>query len=108
MSLEFFPFVPMYGQSVPGNENHIAAALGTGVFVLYLIPNANCVVIQATDQNIRYTLNGQDPTATFGFQLRAGDSPMMIAINPNVVLKFFREASRAYLQAEFGKNALGR
>ena len=104
MRLDFFPFKPLAGSSVAGNEPHIATTLGAGVHTMYVPPGANCVLIQATAQNIRFTLTGTTPTASVGFQLTAGDSPVLIGLEQNTTLQFFREASGAILQYSFGKN----
>ena len=99
-----FPFIPLSGVTVAGNEAHGAVTLGAGVFELNVPMGANCIIIQATAQNIRYTLTGTNPTAGLGFQLVAAAEPAIYALNEHVVLKFFREASGAILQYEFGHN----
>lgn len=60
------------------------------------------IIIQAFDQNIRYTLDGSDPTVGFGFRLTATNDPIMITIGPNTILKFLEEAATATLSFVWG------
>jgi hypothetical protein len=60
------------------------------------------IIIQAFDQNIRYTLDGSDPTAGFGFRLTATGDPETLTIGPNTILKFLEEAATATLSFVWG------
>lgn len=63
---------------------------------------ANKVMLQALSQNVRYTLDGTAPTASKGFQLKAGDAPIVIPINRHVEVRVIQEAATADLQYQFG------
>lgn len=63
------------------------AALATGVAKL---------LIQALTQNVRYTLDGTTPTASKGFQLKAGDPPVIIPTGTYTVVTVIEETATAY------------
>lgn len=60
------------------------------------------IIVQAFDQNIRYTLDGSDPTTSFGFRLTATNDPILIPLGPNTTLKFVEEAATAILSFVWG------
>lgn len=62
---------------------------------------ANRILIQALTQNVRYTLDGTDPTSTLGFQLKAGDGPIVLSMGQAIVLKVIQEAATASLQYQW-------
>lgn len=62
---------------------------------------ASKVLIQALTQNVRYTLNGAIPTASLGFQLKAGDPPVIITVK-GLTLKVIEETATASLQFIMG------
>ena len=61
------------------------------------------IQVQAFDQNIRFTVDGSDPTTTFGFRLTATNDPIMIKIGPNTTLKFVEETATATLSYVWGQ-----
>lgn len=61
------------------------------------------VLVQATVQNIRYTINGTNPTAASGFVLIKGNDPLSIPVTKNTVLKFVSETAGAILQLTYGE-----
>lgn len=63
---------------------------------------ATKILIQALTQNVRFTLDGTAPTASRGFQLKAGDPPMLIPLGASTVLKVIEEAATADLQYQWG------
>lgn len=70
--------------------------------VTITIPDgATKVLMQALGQNVRFTLDGTTPTATTGFQLKAGDPPVSIPV-AGATLKVIQEAATADLQYQFG------
>lgn len=91
-------FIPLDEAEFP-HTNH---TLGTGVLTLNVPLHAETIMIQALTQNIRYTLNGTNPSGTSGFQLKASDPPRVHRIGKYTVLKFFRESSGAILELEYG------
>jgi hypothetical protein len=70
--------------------------------VLTVPADARNLLIQALTQNIRYTLDGTTPTATAGFQIRAGDSPILIPLGDDTVVTVIQEAATADMQYQFG------
>jgi len=64
---------------------------------------ATKALIQALTQNVRFTLDGTTtPTATCGFQLKAGDPPLLLPLGNSTVLKVIEEAATADLQIQWG------
>ena len=63
---------------------------------------ATKLLIQALDQNVRFTLDGTTPTASTGFQLVAGDPPVMIWV-AGATVKVIEEAATADLQYQWGR-----
>ena len=63
---------------------------------------ANKIMFQALDQNVRFTLDGTDPTAALGFQFNAGDPPVIMVIESRATIKFIEEAATADLQYQWG------
>lgn len=55
---------------------------------------ANALLVQATEQNARYTIDGTTPTASTGFVLKAGNDPVIIlAPTEDVVFNFISETA---------------
>lgn len=89
------PFEPL------ANESH-RSQLVNSLFTVNLPLNCNEVLVQATVQNIRYTINGTDPTASSGFVLISGNDPISIPVTKTTVLKFISETAGAILQMQYG------
>lgn len=49
------------------------------------------LLIQALSNNVRLTLDGTDPTASKGFQIAAGDDPVMIEVPNGATVKVIEE-----------------
>lgn len=94
------PFIPL---KVLTGHQHQSASLGTGAMTLSVPLSAGKIMFQALAQNIRYTLDGTNPTASSGFQLKAGDPPRVLDLSDKITLKFFRETSGAMLEYEWGE-----
>lgn len=62
---------------------------------------ATAILAQALTANVRYTLDGTTPTASVGFQLKAGDSPVLIDVAPGLTIKVIQEASGADLEYQW-------
>lgn len=60
------------------------------------------LLIQAITQNVRFTLDGSSPSATKGFQLRAGDPPVVIPVSSTTVVTVIEETATADLQYQWG------
>lgn len=80
------------------------SSLGSVVNLSNGIPSgADQLLIQALTQNVRFTLDGTDPTASLGFQLKAGDPPMIIPIGATgQIIKVIQETAGAVIQFQWG------
>lgn len=83
-------------------EPHRQYTINTTLFVYNVPLHCNCVRVQALAQNIRYTLDGTNPTTASGFQMKASDPPLTLYLADTVTLKFIGEASGAILQLQAG------
>lgn len=68
---------------------------------------ARSLLIQAINQNVRMTLDGTTPTTTKGFQLKAGDPPVLVFIsedadNPTTVI-VIEETATGTVEYQWGK-----
>ena len=67
--------------------------------------NAEAVLIQALTQNVRFTLDGTDPTTSLGCLLTAGNDPILIPYPPGTTLKVIEAAATASIQYQWGNLA---
>jgi hypothetical protein len=63
---------------------------------------ANKLLIQALTQNVRYTINGTNPSATLGFQIVASDAPVIIPFEANTEITVIQETAGAEVQFQWG------
>jgi len=82
-------------------SSHGSNALLAAVVTLAPPTGATKLLIQAFGQNVRYTLSGTNPTATLGFQLKAGDGPVLIPILSNTQIKLIEEVATANIQYQW-------
>lgn len=62
---------------------------------------ANALLIQANGQNVRYTIDGSNPTASKGFLLAAGADPVVLmAPTDNTIFKFIETTATAVLEIQ--------
>lgn len=93
-----FPFTPQ------ANQTHQSSVMAAGVFDINVPKGAYEIRLQAVTQNVRYTLDGSDPSPTSGFVLVAGNDPIVIPmINGRTTLKVSRAAGGAILEYQFGE-----
>lgn len=85
------------------NGSHTKNTALSSSFTLTPPGNANAILIQATVQNVRYTLDGTTPTATTGFILRAYDDPRIIDISAGMTVKIIEETSGAIVNYQWGR-----
>lgn len=104
LTIPFIPFKSGTGAGSAQWGGHQSYALGAAVFQPNQPIGANLLLVQALTQNARYTLDGTTPTASVGFQLKAGDPPRYIEMAEGVKVIFFREAAGAVLEFNFGKS----
>lgn len=77
---------------------HTSTALTGAVTTLSVDSRATGVLIQAETQNVRYTLDGTNPTSSLGFVLTADADPVIIPKNSDITIKVLRSASGAVIQ----------
>jgi len=65
--------------------------------------SARKILVQATAQDVRYTLDGTTPNATTGFVLGSQDPPLMIIVEKGLTLKLIEESSGAKLAYQWGQ-----
>lgn len=95
--VEVAPFNPM------GAHTENAALVALQVLTPPRVnPPITKIMVQAFDQNIRYTLDGTAATPVFGFRLATARDPIVITIGPNTILQFFEEAATAVLSYVWG------
>lgn len=91
-------FIP-YGE----NETHHTYALATSAVSLSVPLNANGILVQALTQNARFTLDGTIPTASKGYQLKAGDPPLFIPLTAGLALKFIAETAGSIIEYDYSR-----
>jgi hypothetical protein len=77
--------------------NHVQNTSLSSVQSLLLPAGANGVLLQATSQNVRIRIDGVAPTASVGFQIRAGDPVVLIPLWQNATIRAIEEAASAKL-----------
>ncbi len=92
-------FVPLASGDGGGHQSYI---VGVAAVAVHIPLHARSILMQALAQNIRYTLDGTNPTTTTGYQLKAGDPPRLVELDGRINLKVIREAAGAVLEYEFG------
>lgn len=64
---------------------------------------ATCILLQCEGANVRYTLDGTDPTSSLGFVLTAGADPVLIPMPEGNTLKVLEAGTSAILQWQWGR-----
>ena len=96
----FEKFVPLNPDETDwdGHKSYIVGATAVAI----LIPkHARGILVQALTQNIRYTLDGINPTTTRGYRLTAGNDPIYIELDGRIKFKVIAETAGAVLEYEF-------
>jgi len=81
--------------------SHSSGATISSATTITIPSGARYILIQTLTQNVRYTLDGTIPTASLGFQLKAGDPPVAVWCETGVTLNVIQEAATASLQYQF-------
>lgn len=97
-----YPFVYPWPFTPWIDEPHRSNLVDT-LLTLNIPTGVEEVLVQATVQNIRYTTNGTNPTASSGFVLISGNDPIAIPVTKNTKLKFISETAGAILEFEYGE-----
>ena len=82
--------------------SHVDGTDISSAVTLAAADGATKLLIQALGQNVRLTLDGTTPTASKGFQLAAGDPPVMIWVG-GATVKVIEEAATADIQCQWGR-----
>lgn len=81
---------------------HSSGATISSVATITPPEGATKIMIQALTQNVRLTLDGTAATTSLGFQIKAGEAPIIIPLGNATVIKVIQEAATASLQYQFG------
>jgi hypothetical protein len=87
-------------QFIPNGAHADGTVISTAT-VLTPPAGATKLLIQALGQNVRFTLDGTTPTATLGFQLKAGDPPVLIPSRAGLTITVIEEAATCDLQYQW-------
>lgn len=92
--VELYPVIPAI------NEDHQSSTMDINIIIEPNIPkHVWGALVQALGEDIRYTIDGTDPSATSGFRLTNGNDPLLIPVKPGrTVLKFIPEDVSAQLE----------
>jgi len=81
---------------------HSSGATISSATTLTPATGATKLLVQALTKNVRFTLDGTAPTASLGFQIVAGDPPVVIPVGNGTVIKVIEESATASLQYQWG------
>jgi hypothetical protein len=105
------PTRPFDDHDVPGRidlsafypvGDHVSNPDISSAQLLVTAEGATKLLIQALTQNVRFTLDGTTPTAAAGFQLLAGDPPLLITLTEQMTITVIQEAATADLEFQWG------
>lgn len=82
-----FQYIPIGGHTQQGSLSSVKA--------ITVPVGASGILIQATGQNVRITLDNTPPTPTRGFQLKASDPTLFLAASPSTVIQAIEEQASA-------------
>ena len=80
-----------------GQHRTFTPTASTGVDVP---AGANALLVQAVTQNIRFKMDGNQPSPTSGFQLRAGDPPILIVLHEGQFFYAIAETAGGILETQ--------
>lgn len=95
MADSFFEFRPI-------GSHTTNASISSAVTISKPAGGAPKILMQACDQNVRFTLDGTAPTTTTGFLLGADDPPVLLYIGDSVTLKVIEETATASFEYQWG------
>ena len=90
----WLPFVPVGAHTQNGSLSSVVSITVPG--------DATQWLAQAQTQNVRFTLDGTTATTTLGFQIKAGEAPMVVPVVGGQVIKVIEETATAVLDYQFG------
>jgi hypothetical protein len=99
------PAERVFLQTINPVRDHVAQTFGHGVTVLTTPKEARLLIVQATVQDIRYTIHRLSaPSATSGFVLTAGNDPLIIPVEgEDFQFKAFDGTHTAVLQYQWAQ-----
>lgn len=87
------PLIPYRSPNADGLHPHQTVIVPAGEVVINTF-QARAILMQAVDQNIRFTFSGNPPTATTGFRLVADDPPVILDLIHTITdLRIFGEVA---------------
>jgi hypothetical protein len=87
---------------IPVGSHNSGLAISTAT-TLTTPAGATKLMIQTLTQNVRFTMDGTVPTATVGFQMMAGDPPIILPVGSYNAVKVIQEDATASMQYQFGR-----
>lgn len=93
------------GALIPNGSHGSNASLSSAA-TISIAAGSDAIAVQAFTQNVRYTLDSTTPTASTGFQLKAGDPPVLIDTPSGVTLKVIEETASASVQYQCFKRGV--
>lgn len=85
---------------VPVGTHTANASLGSAV-TLTRPEGANAIIVTASGQNVRYTVDGTTPTATTGLLILTTVTPQIIPVADGVTIKVIESAASATLNYQW-------
>ena len=95
MAESFFEFVP------EGSHNQ-DATISSATTLTKPSSGAAKLLIQAVDQNVRFTLDGTAPTTSKGFVLKADWPPILLQVGTGVTVKVIEETATGGVEYQWG------
>lgn len=83
-------------------DSHVDGTDISSAVVLTPAAGSSKLLIQATAQDVRYTLDGTTPAAAKGFQLKSDDPPLMIVVAKGMTITVIEETATADIQYQWG------
>lgn len=81
--------------------NHTSNSSISSATVITVPANANGVLLQALTQNVRAKFDGNDPSASDGFQIKADDPASLYPVGEGKSFKVIQETATANIQYQF-------
>ncbi len=96
MANEFFEFIPegAHQQDATVSSATTLTKPGSG---------ASKLLIQAVDQNLRFTLDGTAPTTSKGFVLKADWPPLLLQVGEGVTVRVIEETATGGVEYQWGR-----
>jgi len=100
---DYGPDIPLWEMGFNPIGAHNADSSGSVARTIVPLAGATKILLQATTQNIRFTIGNTTPTATVGFRLTAGEVPLVVPLSANTVIQWIVETAGGVLQSQQGQ-----